>query len=236
MYAPGAPVGVQGFQSTIVTQHPIQSTYLSAPCQHQTQTSYPNPSYPNNSYQHQAQTTYPNPSYPNASNQHQAQTSYPNPSYPNASNRHPVYPSTANQHQIYGSYPSTPFRGYVHNAYGPHGNPSQYNPNPSNTDLHQRVEEAPMAGATLYQTPGPAGDYGGSGYGPAAPVHAQTQLSQAVHQQVTYHDSVSSSSSGNYGPYGQDCLGKCSAHVSVSVVLHSILFLRIYYIQFDMED
>ncbi|XP_051219830.1 uncharacterized protein [Lolium perenne] len=154
VYAPGAPVGVQGFQNTTGNQHQIQSSYFSAPYQHQTQTSYPNPSYP--------------------TNQHQI---------------HPSYPSTTNQHQTYGSYP---FPGY------------EYNPSHSNTDLHQRVE-APITGTNLYQTPGPTGDYGISGYGPVAPVHAQP-LPQAAHHQVPYHDDVSSWSSGNYGPYGQQSL------------------------------
>ncbi|KAK1685702.1 hypothetical protein QYE76_046550 [Lolium multiflorum] len=153
VYAPGAPVGVQGLQNTTGNQHQIQSSYFSAPYQHQTQTSYPNPSYP--------------------TNQHQIHPSYPS--------------STTNQHQTYGSYP---FPGY------------EYNPSPSNTNLHQRVE-APITGTNLYQTPGPTRDYGISGYGPVAPVYAQPQ---AAHHQVPYHDGVSSWSSGNYGPYGQQSL------------------------------
>uniref|UniRef100_A0ACD5UG93 Uncharacterized protein n=1 Tax=Avena sativa TaxID=4498 RepID=A0ACD5UG93_AVESA len=185
VYAPGPPVGVQGYQSTTGNQHHIQPSYFSAPYQHQTQTSYPNPSSPNSSDQHQIYPSYPS----STSNQHQTYGSYP---------------STSSEHQIYGSYPSSPFSGYIHSAYGSHGSPTPYSPNPSNTDLHQRIE-APVAGTNLYQTSGPAGDYGSCSYGPAAPVHAQP-LPQAVHQQVPYHDGVSSWSSGNYGPYGQQSL------------------------------
>ncbi|CAM0901871.1 unnamed protein product [Alopecurus aequalis] len=116
VYAPGAPVGVQGFQSTTGNQYQIQSSSFSAPYQHQSQSSYPNPIYPNTSYQHEAETSYPNLSYTNTPNQHQNYLSYP---------------STANQHQIYGSDPSTQFPGYVHNTYGSHESPSPYEPNPS---------------------------------------------------------------------------------------------------------
>jgi hypothetical protein len=37
---------------------------------------------------------------------------------------------------------------------------------------------------------------------------------------VPYHDGVSSWSSGNYGPYGQQSLGKCLARLSLFAVLH----------------
>jgi heterogeneous nuclear ribonucleoprotein U-like protein 1 len=194
VYAPGSPVGVEGFLNTTGNQQQIQSSYFSAPYQRQPQTSYPNPSYPNSSTQHQI-----HPSYPSSSNQHQISGSYP---------------STANEHHIYGSYPSSPFPGHEYNAYGSHGIPRPYDLNPSNTDLHQRVE-AHMPGTNLYQTPRPAVDYGG--YGPAAAVHAQPP--QAVHQQVPSHG-TSSWSSGNYGPYGQQSLGKCLAHVSDSLLYY----------------
>uniref|UniRef100_A0A453DAR7 Uncharacterized protein n=1 Tax=Aegilops tauschii subsp. strangulata TaxID=200361 RepID=A0A453DAR7_AEGTS len=156
------------------------SGYSSAP--HQIQSSYSNAP-----YQQQTCASYPNPSYPNTADQHQVHASYP--STADQHQVHTSYASTANQHQAYGSYPSTPLPGYgSQNAYGSQGYPSPYS--------------SPGYATNIYQTPEPVGDYVGSGYGPATPVHAQP-LPQAVHQR---HDGASSWSSGSYGPYGQQPL------------------------------
>ncbi|VAH53566.1 unnamed protein product [Triticum turgidum subsp. durum] len=146
--------------------------YSNAPYQTQ-------PSYSNAPYQQQTYASYPNPSYPNTADQHQVHASYPS-----TADQHQVH-TTANQHQAYGSYASAPLPGYGSpNAYGSQGYPSPYS--------------SPDYATSLYQTPEPAGDYMGSGYGPAAPVHAQTSGYR--------HDGASSWSPGSYGPYGQQPL------------------------------
>ncbi|KAM3371321.1 hypothetical protein ACQJBY_018612 [Aegilops geniculata] len=158
-------------------------------------------SYSNAPYQQQTYASYQNPSYPNTADQHQVHASYP--STADQHQVHTSYASTANQHQAYRSYASTPLPGYGSpNAYGSQGYPSPYS--------------SPDYATNLYQTPELERDYVGSGYGPAAPVHAQPSgygpaapvhaqpLPQAVHQ---CHDGASSWSSGSYyRPYGQQPL------------------------------
>ncbi|KAF7011914.1 hypothetical protein CFC21_026165 [Triticum aestivum] len=189
VHAPGAPAGYSN------APYQTQPSYSNAPYQQQTYASYPNPSYPNTADQHQVHA-----SYPSTADQHQVHTSYT--STANQHQAYGSYASTANQHQAYGSYASAPLPGYGSpNAYGSQGYPSPYS--------------SPDYATSLYQTPEPAGDYMGSGYGPAAPVHAQTSgyvpaapvhaqpLPPAVHQR---HDGASSWSPGSYGPYGQQPL------------------------------
>lgn len=178
--------GVQGFQSTTGNQQQIQSSYPSTPYQHQIHRRYP--STPNQQQIH--------PSYSSTANQHQI---------------HPSYPSTGNQHQIHASYPSIPLPGYGDRTYGYHGSPSPYNPNFYKTDMQQRIQ-APMGDTNLYQRHESAEAYGVPGYeatnSTGRSVHAHpstvaTYVSHPVDQQMPYHGSIASWSSGNYRPYGQ---------------------------------